>query len=102
MHLVSAGHCKPAVQTSQPFHALSFLTLSRAGILPINKYALAGLSHTGTFKPLYRFKNTASKRFKTLLLQKEGKAAICLFLASHSKRQENTFFLTQLFPSFTP
>lgn len=61
-------------------------------MLPINKYTLASLFHTATFKPLYRYKNTASESFKTLLLQKEGKAAICLFLASHSEQQENTFF----------
>lgn len=92
MYLVSAEHCKPTVQTSQTFLAFSFITLSRAGMLPINKYTLASLSHTASFKPLYRFKNTGSKSFKTLLLQKEGKAAICLFLASHSKQQENTLF----------
>lgn len=90
-----------ALQTYSPnvpaISSLSFLSLSRAGILPTNKYTLASLSHTGTFKPLYRFKNAASKSFKTLLLQKEGKAAICLSLASHSKWQENTFF----WPSFS-
>lgn len=50
---------------SQPFLALSFLTLFRAGMLPINEYILASL--------LYRFKNTASKSFKTLLLFLKGK-----------------------------